>query len=343
MKTLQNRRGRRSIALKKWNRTVMDNFAQGKSGLRGWLDRPPSRGLAIALAILVTLLWASSWVLIKIGLQDIPALTFGGLRYALAALILLPFALRSKRMTSLCQLSRGDRLRLILLAFLFITVTQGAIFLSLAYLPAIPTNLMMSLSGVIIALLGILLLKEIPRIWHWFGIVLYSIGLLLFFYPTAFPAGNLIGVLAALIGVLANSFSSILGRYFNRQGKLDPVTLSAVTMGFGGILLLSIGVVFQGMPTISLRGWAIVLWLAAINSALAFSLWNLSLKTLTAVQSGVINNLLVIEIPILAVLFLGESLSIQQGFAILLALLGVTFVQLKQPHTSSPTTSHKSS
>lgn len=295
-----------------------------------WFDRKPSRGLSVTLAIFVTVLWASSWVLIKIGLEDIPALTFGGLRYSVAALFLLPLALRSQRIQSLRGLPTGDHLRLVLLGILFITITQGAIFLSLALLPAIPTNLILSLSGVVIALLGILFLKEIPGPRQWFGILVYSLGMMLFFYPAAFPTSNLIGVAAALIGVLANGFSSILGRYFNREGKIDPVTISASTMGIGGILLLLVGIVFQGLPALTLLDWVIVFWLAAVNSALAFSLWNYTLKTLTAVESGVINNLLMIEVPLLAILFLGESLSIQQGIAMLIALVGVTLVQLRR-------------
>lgn len=39
---------------------------------------------AVLQALLVTFLWSTSWVLIKIGLADIPALTFAGLRYVLA-------------------------------------------------------------------------------------------------------------------------------------------------------------------------------------------------------------------------------------------------------------------
>jgi len=41
-------------------------------------------------ALLVTFLWSTSWVLIKYGLDEIPALTFAGLRYTAAFLILLP-------------------------------------------------------------------------------------------------------------------------------------------------------------------------------------------------------------------------------------------------------------
>ena len=39
---------------------------------------------AILQALLVTTLWSTSWVLVKIGLEDIPAVTFAGLRYFLA-------------------------------------------------------------------------------------------------------------------------------------------------------------------------------------------------------------------------------------------------------------------
>ena len=49
---------------------------------------------AIWQALLVTFLWSTSWVLIKFGLGEIPPLLFAGLRYGLAALILLPWLLR---------------------------------------------------------------------------------------------------------------------------------------------------------------------------------------------------------------------------------------------------------
>ena len=47
--------------------------------------------LAVLQALFVTFLWSTSWVLIKIGLDDLDLkpLSFAGLRYALAALILL--------------------------------------------------------------------------------------------------------------------------------------------------------------------------------------------------------------------------------------------------------------
>ena len=38
---------------------------------------------AVVQALFVTFFWSTSWVLIKFGLKDIPALPFAGLRYTL--------------------------------------------------------------------------------------------------------------------------------------------------------------------------------------------------------------------------------------------------------------------
>ena len=48
------------------------------------------RNKAILQALFVTLLWSSSWVVIKFSIEEIPPLTFAGLRYFIAFLILLP-------------------------------------------------------------------------------------------------------------------------------------------------------------------------------------------------------------------------------------------------------------
>ncbi|MBN2256802.1 MAG: EamA family transporter [Anaerolineaceae bacterium] len=50
----------------------------------------------VLLAFLVTIIWSSSWVLIKFGLTSISPVGFAGLRYALASICLLPFACQRK-------------------------------------------------------------------------------------------------------------------------------------------------------------------------------------------------------------------------------------------------------
>src|SRR3970040_1715458 len=86
------------------------------------LTRPSSHLRAALQALFVTFLWATSWVLIKIGLRDIPALTFAGLRYSLAFLCLLPFTLRRTHLETLRGLSAREWGQLIALGLLFYAV-----------------------------------------------------------------------------------------------------------------------------------------------------------------------------------------------------------------------------
>ena len=285
---------------------------------------------AVALAFFVTFLWSTSWVLIKLGLKDIPALTFAGLRYMLAFFCLLPFAIRAGHVTTLRRLSTGAWLRLIVLGLLLYSVTQGAMFLSLFYLPAVTTSLLLSFTTVVVALLGLALLKEQPTWMQWGGTALYLVGVLVYFYPAQIPAGEVIGLIVAGVCVLGNALSTTLGRHINHNGTLEPMTVTFVSMGIGSVVLLASGIAMQGLPRLTITHWGIIAWLAAVNSALAYTLWNRTLRTLAAVESSIINNTMLFQITLLAWVFLGEQLTWQKVMGMVVAALGTLAVQIRK-------------
>ena len=293
------------------------------------MNRSP-RVRAVAQAFFVTFLWSTSWVLIKLGLKDIPALTFAGLRYTLAFLCLLPLALRTQHVTTLRRLSIGEWLQLIVLGLLLYSFTQGAMFLSLFYLPAVTTSLLLSFTTVIVALLGLSLLKERPTWMQWGGTALYLVGVLVYFFPIQIPAGEIIGLIVAGACVLGNALSTILGRHINRSGRLDPMTVTVVSMGIGSAVLLASGIAVQGLPRLTLAHWVIIAWLAAVNSALAYTLWNHTLRTLAAVESSIINNTMLFQITLLAWVFLSEQLTWQEVMGMIVAALGTLVVQIRK-------------
>ena len=286
------------------------------------------RTKAILQNLLVSFLWATSWVLIKYGLEEIPALTFAGLRYFLAYLILLVVFLRSNERREIQTIHRLKWVHLSVLGILLYTVAQGAQFMGLAYLPAVTVNLVLSFTAIVVAILSLMLISETPGVWQWAGIILSVIGALVYFHPLEVSQGSWIGWIAALLCVLANSVSVVIGRSINRIGDLSPLTVTVITMGIGGSLLLITGLFFQGMPEISLTGCLIILWLALVNTAFAFTLWNVTLRVLSAAESSVIINSMMIQIPILAVLFLDETLSPKQILGLGAAIAGIFMVQL---------------
>jgi len=182
--------------------------------------RPSQQALSVLQAVFVTGLWASSWVLIKLGLRaSLPALTFAGLRYILAFVCLAPFVLLSaKHRADIASLTRNDWGRLAVLGIVYYTLTQGSQFLGLAYLPAAMVSLLLNLTPLIVGLAGILFLQEYPSPGQWLGINLTLIGVAFYFLPIEVNRQQILGLLVAFGGVLTNAASALLGRQVNRLG-----------------------------------------------------------------------------------------------------------------------------
>jgi drug/metabolite transporter (DMT)-like permease len=286
---------------------------------------------AVLKALFVVFLWATSWILIKIGLQDIPALTFAGLRYTIAFICLIPVVILSRRATPDSPLSKKEWTRLLILGILLYSVTQGAIFLSLSYLPSVTVNLLWSFSSIIVAVMGVIWLAERPSQFQWLGLGLATLGAVIYFYPVMLQRSQVLGVVVALVGILANAGAVIFGRNLNRAGNISPVVVTVISMGFGSIALLIAGLSIQGLPNITIRSWLIIGWLAIVNTAFAFTVWNDTLRTLSAMESSIINGTMLIWIPILAIIFLGETITGKEFVGLIVAGVGTLIVQLRHP------------
>lgn len=294
------------------------------------------RLVAVLQALLVTLLWSFSWVLIKIGLADIPPLTFAGLRYVLAFLCLLPFAWRRGEIARLRRVSPAGWGLLIVLGLVYYTATQGGQFVTLVYLPAATFSMLLNFTVVIVAGLGILFLHERVTRGQWMGMVVFIAGVLIYFYPQLTPAGQTaslaVGYVIAGITVFANAVSSLLGRAANRTRTLSPLAVTTASMGVGSVVLLLIGLLLEPFPVLTWQSWLIILWLAVVHTAFTFTLWNVTLQTLSASESAIINNTMLIQIAILAWVFLGEALSLVQITGLVLAALGIFAFQWWSMH-----------
>jgi drug/metabolite transporter (DMT)-like permease len=296
------------------------------------MPKIPTRFTAILIAVLVTFLWSTSWVLIKIGLKsDLPALSFAGLRYFTAVLCLAPFVLFNPRERAILKsLSRRDWLQLSWLGLLMIAVAQGAQFVSLSYLPTVVVSLLLNLSPIAVGWLSLSQAHEHPTTLQWVGILFSALGTLIYFLPFSMPQAALIGFLAALVGLLSNAYATLLSRGINKQQHFSPLVVTFVSMGIGSPLMLLGGWLTGGLGHPSATDWAIIGWLAVVNTALAFTLWNYIQRTLNAVEISILNSLMLPQIAILAWVFLGESISVKGLIGLALVVLGTVLVQARQ-------------
>jgi drug/metabolite transporter (DMT)-like permease len=285
------------------------------------MPRQPSRALALLEALLVSMVWGSSFIFVKLALTDLGPLTIGGLRYFIGFACLLPFLRRHN-----FSLTRPQWLRMALLGFSAYTLANGAMFWALRFLPATTGSFLMSLITVTVLFGGVIWLREIPNRIQIFGICIVLAGMLLFFSPGLKP-GEPIGLAIFMLALLGFTLFGLLSRVAVIDRQVDTLTLTALPLAIGGGTLLAIALPFEGIPSASLRTWGLVLLLAALNTALGYVLYNHSLQSLQAFEMNVLLNLSPVWTVLLGWILLGETLFNPQWAGMLVVLVGIMLVQ----------------
>jgi drug/metabolite transporter (DMT)-like permease len=294
--------------------------------------------IAVAEALIVTVLWSSSFVIIKFGLEDIPPLTYAGLRYSFASLLLLTLIFAQSKVRSLLR-NRSRRWwgMLVLYGCIYITATQGTQFLGLFYLPAITFSLLLNMTPIIVLLSAIPLLGELPTSRETILVIIGILGVLLYFFPLDFIGISIIGLLIGLASLVANSASAIIGRAINRARDTPPLIVTGVMMSIGSVFLLLFAVATEPISPLSFTSWFYILWLAIVNTALAFTLWNRAMQVLRAMDMALINSTMMPQIVLLSFFFLGEYPTTLDwvGLALLaFSVAGVQYLQTRRRNNS---------
>jgi len=270
-------------------------------------------------------------VLITWGLERLPPITFAGLRYALGAAILLAASLwHAPTRRELAGLTRRGWAQLIALGVVLYAVTQGAQFVSLSLLPAATASLVLSFTPVVVALAAGAALQERLSRRALLGVLLGGTGAVTYFLAGGGITATVAGLVTAVTGLLANAGATLLGRATNRHAQLSPLAVTGPSMSVGAALLVLIGIPLQGLPALTPEDWLIVVVLALVNTAVAFTLWNHAMRSLTATESATINNTMLVQIAILGWVFLDQPLGSWQVVGILLVATGTALVQLRR-------------
>ncbi len=285
---------------------------------------------AVVTALFVTLLWSSSWILIRYGLDDeeLAPLTFAGLRYTLAALILIAWAASNQRHRSAARDVITAKWRaLVVLGLVYYSVTQGAQFIAIDAQPAATSSLMLAPTALIVALVSSRSLGERPSRQQFAGAALIIIGAIWYFSGDL--GATVLGMIASVVGLFANAAGSLLGRSANRAALVAPVLVTTISMSVGAPVLLVAGLLIEGWPELTFKLGLLIAWLAVVNTAVAFTLWNRSMQHLAAFESAAINNTMLIQIAALAWIFLDEPPGA-------IAVVGIVCVSLGAFLTTSP-------
>ncbi len=284
------------------------------------------RLLAIIEACLVTFLWSSSYVLVKIGLNQLSPLALVTLRYITASVIVVPLALMRGEVGLLRE--PWNFLKFVFLGITGYTIAQGLQCLGLFYLPAVSVTFILNFTPVVVLVLGVMFLREYPTMLQLWGMGLVLLGAYLFF-NAPLSIGGLLGITITLLSGFGWATYLVASRLIFMRVKMNPLGLTAFTMGFGTLFLAAATYSIEGLSSVSLHGWTIILWLGVVNTAIAFFLWNHALVKLEAFEISILQNTMLVQIALLSWLFLGERLTSLKLISMTLVFVGVLIVQIK--------------
>jgi drug/metabolite transporter (DMT)-like permease len=290
-------------------------------------SRPRTRwGVPLAFLTLCVV-WSSTWLAIKIGLRDLPPISFVAIRFLIAIAVLIAVSIGRTR---LLPLRRNDYAVLAITGILMFAVNYTLLFWAELYvssglaavlqatipifgmffahwmLPDEPLRLQ-KLAGAIIALGGVTLICG---------------RLLGFNGPLAFWGG--VGV---VFGAASAAYANVLVKA--RSIQLAPAMLAAWQMIFGIAPLLVLGFAVDGNPVRfhwTAMALFCLLYLAIIGSALTFLLLYWLLPRMTVAQLQSISLITPPGAVMLGWLIGGETFPISSLLGTALVLAGVWMI-----------------
>jgi drug/metabolite transporter (DMT)-like permease len=244
---------------------------------------PDTRRNLVLFAVLAAL-WGASYMFIKVGLEDLSAPMIVFLRTALAALMMLPFALATGALAPLR--GRGRKiafLALLQVALPFMLITVGEHWVSSA------------LAGILVASAPIFNTLFAPRLDHsegvhgraLAGVALGMAGVVLLFGVDV--SGDWREVVGALMIVLAAVGYALAGFYFKRNfAGDDPVAVAGLTMATTAGYLLIPALVTAPSAFPSLDATLSVLALGIGGTGIAFVIFYMLMRDMGVTRTSLV-------------------------------------------------------
>ncbi|HEY0546523.1 MAG TPA: EamA family transporter [Pyrinomonadaceae bacterium] len=281
--------------------------------------------------ILLCCIWGSTWAFIKLGLRDLPPLTFAGIRFVIAVGLLvciayfrrarLPRNLEEWRMlaaTGVLQFAInyglifwGEKyISSGLAALLQATIPLFGLLIAHAYLPAEPLTFA-RVCGVVLGLVGVCVifsdqlgLGDVWAVW---------------------------GSAAIIVGAFAAAYSNVLVKA--RGAKVDLSVMVAVQMCCGLVPLLIIALIKEGNPLAvrwTLAAIVSVVYLALVGSVAAFMLYYWLVRNMDVTTTQLIALVTPVAAVIIGVIFLDERLNWRIALGGLLIFTGIGIIILRR-------------
>ncbi|MDQ0326123.1 drug/metabolite transporter (DMT)-like permease [Rhodopseudomonas julia] len=284
------------------------------------------------LLTLTSLFWAGNAVVARAVIDDFSPILLAQLRWGGAALLILPFAMKTLRAD--WPVIRRHLGVLTLMALCGITLFNTLLYWALEYTTALNVVLLQATTPLAIAFVVFMLFRERLTFGQLAGIVVSLIGVVVIvsrgqLQVLAHLRLNPGDVIMLIDVVIYATYSALL----KRRPPLHWLSFLAITVGWGAIMLLpasALDLMRGGHVDINAASLAALFYVAVFPSVLAYICFNRGVDLIGPNRAGPFFHLVPLFGAILAVFALGESFTYAHAFGGVCILGGVFLASRRQ-------------
>lgn len=285
----------------------------------------------IIAIFVVAIVWGTTFLGIKIGVETVPPWFVAGLRQLLAAIVLLPFLIFTKNLKWIGW--RNLRIQFTL-ALLMLVGANGLTTVAEENLTSSLTSLISALSPIFIFVASMAIGMEKFTYRTMVGLMMGFFGVLFIFWDGINDLTNpsyRLGLLILMIALMCWGLGTIYTKKINLKNNNLFLNLF-YQFAFAGIIQLVFA--FSFSDRIDIASWsaksiAAIVYLAIFGSVLAFFSYHYLLKTFLPTQVSILSYVNTMISIFLSWLVLGETISAKFIIATACIIIGVFIINYK--------------
>jgi drug/metabolite transporter (DMT)-like permease len=273
--------------------------------------------------IIISTVWGSTWLAIKIGLRTVPPFYAAGFRFVVASVVLYGIVRARKLPIPFTPDARRVYFALGVLSF---AVPFALAYWGQQFIPSGLGSILFCAFPLWVAVFShFLLANERLDVFKAVGTLLGFVGILIVFSPDlSLPDSSAIpGMAAILLGATMQAYALVITKKHGQD--ISPITMTFVVMVVGAVILLMMGVLFESASSIVWTDEAVgsILYLALVGSVLTFVSYYWLLKRIDAVYLSLTSFINPIIAVVLGALLLDERLASTVLAGAMLVLTGI--------------------
>lgn len=273
---------------------------------------------------LLALIWGSTWMFIKIGLNDFPPMTFAAVRFVLTAVLMFLVLIASKKLKNYKQLFSWPAIIFgVFNGFAYALVFEGENYISSSLTAVL--NAAMPFTTLILATIFV---GERLTMRKTIGLLCGFTGIIFLYWRdlSHTSSGMMLGGGMIILSTVIYATGAIIAKkYPSNNGVLEVVS---VQMAATAIVLVILAVILEPYPRLQWTQSSIfsLLYLAVIGSALAFVLYYYLLKNIEVSKLSYVSMITPVVAVVFGVFFLGEPFTITYLWTLLAVLAGMYII-----------------